>query len=875
MARESIAESRLYYLAVLLLISVLVPLMFMSLFCRECGAEQFNGCSSFIKFLMETPKRDFLGDVVAFCAASLSVMVPLGIAIVYQISEKFKSDLLAREFVKSKLLLCLVLLLAATLVMAIWLHGRGDTSQSNWSPFAWLVQLLTLADIVLLVCFFYSVLHFFDAEDLAIKLDGRCRRALMNADYEEYADTIEAFGDILVTECDRRKDATVLRILNIVTSHIDVALVENRPNDAILFSSLVDKFTSQLARVHHQASISASDEVRKSVHTTYSQLIEHYFKFWNVMQIIGSANSLLKADIKANASLDGGYDVIWFASAYSNKKLSISIFESFLGAYWNVLKLVATLGQEEALIATLKAFRSTPRRYNGPVSIWKLLKLCQQSADCSDLVPLADWLKDCHYYPDRVHSVRQLEPLIDTLNFIRIEIEKRHNHSAAQRTDLIIQCRNEFFDLHVSRALNDLMFSFGAFCLFKRKFSLIQYMWNLANPPDADGYNFTSFDQPQTISELLAYYVNNVDMTDSRYSLNWQDNHGATRHFAHYTLIRLAFLIQKNRPIELPRLDLRQKLRFKTALHQLLHDAQSLVLTDDEGEILGIVAFNNMRPKLLSVLHSMLRHCRRYHAIAVRQEPFIPTKLFTVADTFRESFRSCVAFEFANIINASAARSLPYLESISARASTCLLKSQLIAGAVTSPFQAQHLGFNLGRRVDATLYRALMYSALRASLSQLLSELNCYSGRTIVLAGAVACAQLQSILELGEQQKKNFFCREFCYGASSGSLLQIDDQQFSNRIFVVFDEHLCTICPVAESSDESKWELKVHESIYRQNGVTVHITEDVGRVGLLTFGQHQYDEFTKENEISPPCSVTAKLDLKAALTRETIILATV
>ena len=94
--------------------------------------------------------------------------------------------------------------------------------------------------------------------------------------------------------------------------------------------------------------------------------------------------------------------------------------------------------------------------------------------------------------------------------------------------------------------LLEIVFAIGAYCLFKKRYDYIKYLWEYKQPPDSDaswiGHDIT----PRTLDEVIKFYFRK-GLFEKKLDF-WEGHHGSERYYKQYFLLLLARVLQNASP---------------------------------------------------------------------------------------------------------------------------------------------------------------------------------------------------------------------------------------------------------------------------------------------------------------------------------------
>lgn len=114
------------------------------------------------QLLTDSPTPDFLSDVAAFEAMVIALSVPLSYDIVSRISDKYKSDVIAKRYRSHLVIRWLPPALILNIIFAVGLKFfvGGHPDSPLWRLCAWLVFLGFIVIALALIRFFWLTMKF-------------------------------------------------------------------------------------------------------------------------------------------------------------------------------------------------------------------------------------------------------------------------------------------------------------------------------------------------------------------------------------------------------------------------------------------------------------------------------------------------------------------------------------------------------------------------------------------------------------------------------------------------------------------------------------------------------------------------------------------
>lgn len=572
---------------------------------RSIITQSFMSVSLFLKYFV--PNFDFLSDVIAFQGAAVAIAYPLSLEIVSRISERYHSSVIIKKFNKEWQVWTLPYLLVASVIIATLLKffSSSDPSEVE-SYFSRILALLVLAlfiiSTILLISFFlvlrrYAVDTEFlvtqllaDMQDLIkLKSTDTITSEILIEKQNKLISAFEGIGDILSHEVmNRRSDKYLIQtlkemrivikdFLDLKSSHPDefeklllppdfYKEYKNRERDAqflihlnseeylITFTSAI----SQFSRIHEVAAEAKNLEIGRLALFNFVQLLRDMSqKPGNsifVKQVLNSFSRIQRRAISGgDASSAYTASVSWYTNIVFNitpDSFELSYLDQFNESFFRSTQFLISKGSTEiyeGLISYLtNGIHFSSGNLASPADFKDILEenlvetysrvnsehlLDQGFDELGSLYEQAISVSDYIVFLNKIEPVSNIE-----------EIRSLLQHNAEAR-DILNQVKKSLSNLIKKKNLYGLLITLGAYCLFKQRYDYIKYMWEFHQPPDSDAIWLNHSIVPLTLEGVIAQYSRQYYF-ESKFSIYWDDHHGARIYFDKYFVLLLLKALQ-------------------------------------------------------------------------------------------------------------------------------------------------------------------------------------------------------------------------------------------------------------------------------------------------------------------------------------------
>ncbi len=550
-----------------------------------------NSFSSF------TPDVAFLSDIIAFQGAVIAIAYPLSLEIVSRISERYSSNVIIEKFSNEWIVKALPYLIITNVIIAASLKFFyvGELSILLPKILAWLTIIIFILSTILLIIFFnilksYAVnsKHLIDQllidmkELIKLKPRGKISEKELSNRQNKLIAAFEGTGDVLSYEVSRRRsDKYLIQALKemrlVIKEFLDLRPEEfdrlllspefreeqrGRPSDIQLREDYLITFTSvisQFSRIHETAIEAQNLEVGRPALYNFLQLLREMSERTGnqifIEQVLNSFSEIrrkavAKGDISSayTASISS-YTSIVFDSI--SKNFNIAYLDLFDEYFFRGVQLLISQGVREVyrgLISSLtNGIRFGNQEFKQPNDYKEELEetnaemyarlntefsLDEKFESINRLYREAISSNDYMSFVEKIDSISQIKEI----------------HQLSEKSPSLEQClkaiKVSLAVLIKRRNLDGLVIAFGAYCLFKQRYDYIKYMWEFNQPPDSDALWLNRSIVPSTIEDVIAQYSRRSHF-EEKFSIYWDDHHGAKIYFDKYFLLLLLRIIPR------------------------------------------------------------------------------------------------------------------------------------------------------------------------------------------------------------------------------------------------------------------------------------------------------------------------------------------
>ncbi|MBW4461817.1 MAG: hypothetical protein KME47_16485 [Nodosilinea sp. WJT8-NPBG4] len=567
--------------------------------------QSFMGVFLFLKYFV--PNFDFLSDVIAFQGAVVAIAYPLSLEIVSRISERYHSGVIIKKFNKEWQVRTLPYLLISSVIIATLLKFFSSSNSDEVEPplaraLAWLVITLFITSTILLISFFLVLRRYaVDTELLVaqlladmqglIKLNStdKIKPEVLIEKQNKLISAFEGVGDILSYEVrNRRSDKYLTQTLRemriVIKDFLDLKFSHPEEFEKLLLPpdfheeyQDIDRDTqflinlkpekyfitftlaiSQFSRIHEVAAEAKNLEIGNFALVNFVKLLRDMSqKPGNelfVKQVLNSFSLIqrkaisAKDTMSANTASIGWYaNIVFDATADSFELSYLDLFNEYFFRSAQFLISKGATEIYERLISNLTNGIHLPSgKLVSPADYKDMLevKLVEDYSRANAKYLLEQRFDELESFYEKAMSPKDYIEFLDKMEPIsNIEEIRSLCHKDEVIGDMPNQVRKDLTNLIKKKNLDSLLIAFGAYCLFKQRYDYIKHMWEFNQPPDSDAMWLNHSIVPLTLEGVIAQYSRR-DYFESKFSIYWDDHHGARIYFDKYFLLLLMKALQ-------------------------------------------------------------------------------------------------------------------------------------------------------------------------------------------------------------------------------------------------------------------------------------------------------------------------------------------
>lgn len=544
-----------------------------------------------------SPDLTFLSDIAAFESGIVAFLLPLSIEIITKLSERYQSDVITRDFEDNITIKSLPLALVINIVLAIIL--RFCFAHDSYEELSLIWKILIWASLIFFIIIAFLILNVINRiknymRDTNFVLDQLYERGIQSLTnknrkrQEKFIRSLEGIGDILVFETKRQKNKLVSegleKIKNIINRLFEfknenrdkfeeIALNQNsnkkyKPDEISSYlksatrakKNLVGFYSpiNQIIRVFKTAIDSQNREISIKAALNLIQILENLASKENndlfIDNILVQLTEITRIAVEnedetAYFTAISWYIDIVFRSSIQDKDFQLSYLNLFDNFFFQTVQYIISKNQKsvfEKLVKSLidRIYFLTPSR-----SVWSFGHILLETnieiyGDLDKKFQIEKRLKELSTLEKRLNSRADLDSWFVNFEDLKTLVNK---YAPDEEKDYLSKLENELRNYITSRYkynnLVNIMFAIGAYCLFKKRYSYIKYLWEYKQPPDSDSTWIGHEIIPNNLNTTVTFFFS-IDNLDYKFHL-WEDHHGNRIYFKQYFLLLLMNALRK------------------------------------------------------------------------------------------------------------------------------------------------------------------------------------------------------------------------------------------------------------------------------------------------------------------------------------------
>ncbi len=391
--------------------------------------------------------------------------------------------------------------------------------------------------------------------------------------------SLEGIGDILVFETKRKKNKMVLdglkKISDLVKKISEIQKLDPDKFDLykkdkkempfsldfsqkkypINFSTAIN----QIVRVYEAAINSQNEEISKfsvyHIHWILEELSSRQNNALFVEQILEKLAEITRTAIQRNDRPPYDAAIHWYIGIVFNGRgkksdflLSyLNLFDEYF--FFAVQYIVAEKQNPifQSLVSYLVDGIDIPNYHH---EFWNYENSCKRLQKYNQLDKkhgLEKKIKELAGSENDLHTQEKLEAWLKKFDELKASIEPSLGEEQKNQHKRIEEKIRDFATLQFKHQhLLEIVFAVGAYCLFKKRYDYIKYLWEYKQPPDSDAsWNTNQHDHditPTTLDEVIKFYFRKGPLEKKFYFR--EDHHGSDKYYKQYFLLLLARILQ-------------------------------------------------------------------------------------------------------------------------------------------------------------------------------------------------------------------------------------------------------------------------------------------------------------------------------------------
>ena len=404
--------------------------------------------------------------------------------------------------------------------------------------------------------------------------------------------SLEGIGDILVFETKRQKNKLVLGGLEKISDSVK-KLFEIQSDDPERFEQLVvsqeflelyrkdekeaqfrlsldsEKYLvgfstsiNQITRIYEAAVDSQNEEIsRFAVYHINWILAALAHKPGNdlfVEQVLGKLAQITRIAVRRGDRSMYAAGIHWYTNIVfdqlgrKEKQFDLNYLGLFDKYFFSTVRYIIAENQSplfQTLISTLVDGVHVPSYHRGAIWDYGHMILRSDLRKYNELdaeYGIEGKIGELAHSEDDLDTKDKLDEWLRKFDEVKAVLERHLTKDQRQQAEKLNEEINEYVVSQFKyNNLLEMVFAFGAYCLFKQRPSYVKYLWEYKQPPDSDaiwiGHDIT----PRTLEEAVRFYFRKV-LFEKKFDF-WEEHHGSEKYYKEYFLLLLVRVLQNVR----------------------------------------------------------------------------------------------------------------------------------------------------------------------------------------------------------------------------------------------------------------------------------------------------------------------------------------
>lgn len=534
------------------------------------------------------PNPEFLFIVVSFEIAIIAFLIPLSIEIISKISERYSSDIISSFYSKKWWNIFLPIIISLNIIIIViskFLMLESNLNNNIWYIFAWIILLFFIFIVItVLIAIFYIIKFMKDEKFVLTKLYKSVKKIIKksfikDSNKNKLYQYIEGVGDILVFETKKQKNKFVIEGLNqlnelfeiifnikqlnpekfekIVISKEFFDLYNKDKNEAAFQKAFLpekcfigfDILINQIIKIY-ETSIEVQNKIVNNsvidyIHDILMKLSSQEDNKIFIEQILRKIVDITEIEIKndkiyTSSNIINWYKNIVFNSYFKKYNFQLCYLKLFDSYFFHIIKQIIDADQTDIFKSFIASLIDGIDLYDdNENAIWEyinsilekdyvLYNKLNKKYNIEQKINVLEKLKN------NLFSQKDLDKYLEKFNELQNILQKYFNKNQKK---IAMEIEKKIKDYAILKFkyqnLLEIIFATASYCLFKKKYNYIKYLWEYKQPSDSDAIWIANNLNPNTLEDLIKIYFHKSSFERN---FNFGEHHGSELYFKKYFL---------------------------------------------------------------------------------------------------------------------------------------------------------------------------------------------------------------------------------------------------------------------------------------------------------------------------------------------------
>lgn len=369
-------------------------------------------------------------------------------------------------------------------------------------------------------------------------------------------ESLKKLVDIVIELIEKEKSSVIsfkdnFKLSNVSTDNLYIAENENNIRNCEKYADILPTALNQILRTHESAIRHDNSDVSRNSVYGLSRILKCFAsvsdKSGFIELVLKSMHEALHVALKYDDVSMHSAGIHWYTSiVFGYSKINIdlkylNIFDKYL--FWAISAAInkGSIRLYESTVSSLTSGLNIGSRRDDKfheISSLLMRKNIQDYSVLNEEIKLQKRIRELRELSISCYTLKELTNWLEQVDELIQDIANNSDFDVSSIDDLIEYIKLQGVKNFKLNNLIEIVFSVGAYCLFKEQYHLIKILWEYKQPPDSDGHWVGHDVVPNTLKEIISLYYHKGYF--EREFMISEGHHGSRIYFNQYFILLLS-----------------------------------------------------------------------------------------------------------------------------------------------------------------------------------------------------------------------------------------------------------------------------------------------------------------------------------------------